>query len=119
MRTPLFLTLVALAGCATTPAELIDKGDKAEYSSATPARQLAVCIVRNVEEHVRAARPAMREREAAGTYQVNVEERLSGAMIAVVRVDPVGEGSFARIAAQALLPDLPPAQLVPTLTKGC
>jgi hypothetical protein len=119
MRLAWVLGALVLAGCAFTPAQVIEKGEKAEYSSPNPPRQLAVCIVRNVEERVLGARPALREREAANTYQVNVEERLTGMMVAVVQVDPLGEGSFARIASQSILPDLPPAQLVPTLTRGC
>lgn len=94
-----FVTLIALAvlvtGCST-PSELRHDGERSEYSLRLPAKDAALCMVRNADEFGFPLFPISTMNEATGgAFDVNVQS--SSGLLAVARIVPATNGSTATI----------------------
>lgn len=94
------LTIVVLAlvgGCALTPKEVLDQGERITHKSSQPAAAAARCIARNAENM--AGHVTARERtEPNGSIEVTVRSNLEGSSIlAIASATTTGSGSVVTV----------------------
>ena len=85
------LALVFLAGCAHTPKDVRERGDRFELRSSAAAKEAAACMTRAIENANGNIRAQWRER--SGGYEV-VADLIRSGIILVADVSPSGSGSM-------------------------
>lgn len=92
MKWTVYLLIASIAGCASTPGEIVETGARNDLVGNGRPAEVARCIARNAEAI--SGNIAATERESAGIYEVIVRStgEASGA-IAVARVGPAVPGS--------------------------
>lgn len=85
-----------LAGCASTPTEVMEQGERTDYTSKRPPREAAECIERNASEIkwglLGVSKDArMRVGKDPNTFEVLYQEM--GVTIAVALASPAAGGS--------------------------
>lgn len=89
------LIVVLLAGCSTTPKEVIDSGAKSVHMLNDPPERAALCMARNVENHdagfIASIRPA------GGMQELIVRLHAAPHAVFVAHVEAAGQGSRATV----------------------
>lgn len=96
MKLLLLIAAALLAGCATTPKEVMQDGERADYRSAKPVPEAAKCIEHNAAELKwgllgTSFQAQTRAAATAGTLEVIYGGQ--GATVAVVSIRADGTGS--------------------------
>lgn len=91
-----YFIVLLIGGCAMSPSDLTERGQRADYTSARDARDVAECLSRNAEEvkigPYRETLPARwRTGRDPGTFEVLLQS--AGGTIAFARVFPDAGGS--------------------------
>ncbi len=88
MKWTLYLVAAALAGCAVTPAEIQERGERMEYRVAGAPEAAAACMARNATEALRGAgSPRAQRGEQPGVHELVIHS------IAYAQVRPAVNGS--------------------------
>ena len=97
MRTAIVvLAVVGLCGCALTPAELIEQGERTQYSSRLAPAAAAECMARNAEE----INPGFTTRIRPGTppAALDVVAQIAGmGTTLLAQITPVAGGSSVNV----------------------
>lgn len=86
---------VVLAGCATTPQDVVSEGTKTVHALKLPADKAAICMARNVENH--SAGFVASNRPVDSGHEVVVRIAGAGAVVFVATVNPAVTGSRATV----------------------
>jgi hypothetical protein len=115
MRPSIAVLAFALAGCAMTPGEVLERGTRTQVELKRPPAAAAECIARNAGEISGYTLPEIRGLEAAGR-EVVVRTASEAGTIAVVQLRPTPAGSSASV---YLTPNLLGGDLGGKLLEGC
>lgn len=98
MKRSIYLAVIVLAGCATSPAYLREHGNRYEFAMQQPPSRAAACVARNTENggglfgHLETA-----IRDAATPGNVELVIYTPDAYLATAEFAPAGEGSKATV----------------------
>lgn len=81
----LTLLVLVLAGCAMSPLELREEGERLEFTSTAAPRDIAQCIARNADNYKPSA-------WLAGPFPANAREGFKAGSFEVVVQHPAGHG---------------------------
>lgn len=95
MRTSILTILVALSGCASTPQEVMQSGQRSVHEARLAPQRAAGCLARNAENYVDSVRATMRPLETGERYEVLVRNVTSSLrpLVLIAIVEPRADGA--------------------------
>ena len=120
MKASLIIVVALLAGCGSTPAQVVETGPRHDVESALPSRQAANCIARNGQNLNSQYTAALTELKEIDQYQVQVTApQTSAGAIVVVRAVPAGAGSRLTFFMSPRMSETAVPEWIEKLRKGC
>jgi hypothetical protein len=120
MKATVLLPLVLLAGCSTSPSQIIESGLRQEFSSLSSPRQLAECTATQARSFSSYYTASVAEMVRPDTYQVVVmKTRWDYEPFIVARTAPAAPGSQLIVYTSTELTPDRIADWVARLRKGC
>jgi hypothetical protein len=120
MRTPLLILIALLAGCASSPKEIIDSGRKEEFSSASGPRELAECTATRARSFSSYYTASVVEMVRPDNYQVVVmKTNWEYEPFIVAQTMPGSQGSQLTVYTSSRLDPIRTQDWIARLRKGC
>lgn len=104
-----------LAGCSTTPKEVMDSGSKTFHMMKDPPERAALCMARNIENHDAGFLTSIRPLDAM--QELIVRLQAGPHVVFLAHIQPAGKGSHATLWERGYL--LGGADAKAAMLKGC
>ena len=115
------LATLALAGCASTPQEIVQQGPRSEHTLQLPPFRAAGCIARNAENLVDSINAPIRPLESGERYEVVIRS-IGNDLYPILLIgilEPMGNGSRVTFHGPGYRVSPPRHEFIASLAKGC
>lgn len=120
MRTVFAFALCVLAGCAQTPAQVLEAGPRTVHDTQLDSSRAAGCISRNAENMVDSIQAPVRPLPQPNHFEVIVRNmNASGSVLLIAQTEPRHQGAQVTMIGPGYGLSPPRPLFVQSLLKGC